>query len=163
MSRLEAKRGPILKLVGAEEAPAAPREDRGARRDERDARRAVARENRSASTLSTYDARWILAVDAAASMLGERAAILPNKARKRLLAKADGLGLRPFDANLVIAVVQDAQREGRALSRETQERLMLVRPADPGRVASPGSKFVLALILAAVLIQAWAVWFFNHR
>ena len=40
---------------------------------------------------------------------------------------------------------------------------MLVRPADPGRVASPGSKFVLALILAAVLIQAWAVWFFNHR
>ena len=85
-------------------------------------------------------ARWILAVDAAASMLGERAAILPNKARKRLLAKADGLGLRPFDANLVIAVVQDAQREGRALSRETQERLMLVRPADPGRVASPGSR-----------------------
>mgnify|MGYP000893575901 CR=1 FL=1 len=161
MSRLEAKRAPILRLVGGQEPPATPAE---ATRPghARDARRAVARENQLAATISTYDARWIFAVDIASSLVGGRSALLPAKTRKRLLARAAALGMRPFDANLVIAVVQDAQREGRALSRDTQERLLLIRPADPDLAASPGTKFVIALILAAVLMQAWAVWFFNH-
>ena len=160
MSRLDAQRGPVLKLVGEAEAVRAPS---GARPAEgRQGRRAVARENQLASTISVYDARWIFAVDIAASLVGGRAAVLPAKARKRLLARAAGMGMRPFDANLVIAVVQDAQREGRALSRDTQERLLLVRPADPELASSPGTKFVIALILAAVFLQAWGVWFFNH-
>jgi hypothetical protein len=121
----------------------------------------VALENRSAAGIPPHDARWIFAVDTAASLEGGRAALLPAKSRKRLLARATALGLRPFDANLVIAVVQDAQRDGRALSRQTQERLLLVRPADPVQ-DSAGTRFVVALILAAVFIQAWAVWFFNH-
>lgn len=173
MLRRDPQAGPILRLVGDEADTAPPRPPASGPRSrpgparptlpqpDHAARRAVARENQLAATVSPHDARWIFAVDTAASLEGGRAALLPAKSRQRLLARATSLGLRPFDANLVIAVVQDAQRDGRALSRQTQERLLLVRPADPVQDAA-GTRFVVALILAAVFIQAWAVWFFNH-
>lgn len=43
---------------------------------------------------------------------GGRAAILPPSARAELLTSAERLGLRPFDAALLIAVVQDRLRRG---------------------------------------------------
>lgn len=167
MSRNHANPGPILRLVYADGTPPAtvrtppPRASRPPTTHEvENARRAVAAvvaENRLAASLSTHDARWHLAVDVAAAMVGGRSAILPVEARERILAKARRIGLRPFDANLVIAVVQDAQREGRALSRETQERLTLVRPADPALIADPGRRFIAALILGAILLLAMGV------
>jgi len=43
---------------------------------------------------------------------GDRTAILAPNDRAELLAAADSLGLRPFDAALLIAVVQDRVRRG---------------------------------------------------
>lgn len=83
--------------------------------------------------------------------------LTPEK-RRRLLARAGDLGLRPFDANLVLAVVQDAAMEGRSLSPETQTRLLMVRPADPALLSSHGRKFVAALILAAAMMMGVVVW-----
>ena len=153
MSRSTRQVGPVLRLVGGDEPTSMPTP-----REASETRRDVARENRLASTLSPQDARWRLAVDAASSLEGGRAAMLTPERRKRLLARANVLGLRPFDANLVIAVVQDAAMEGRALSPETQSRLLMVRPADPAILAAAGRKFVAALILAAGIMMAVVVW-----
>lgn len=46
------------------------------------------------------------------SIEGGRAAILRPERRHDLMTRAHTLGLRPFDANLVIAVVQEAARRG---------------------------------------------------
>lgn len=169
MTRSHANSGPVLRLVRPDGDPPHPTDPAHSTRAplstpvrkhpaDDAARRAVALETRLAGSLSTHDARWIFAVAVASSLVGGRSAMLPVDARKRLLSRADGMGLRPFDANLVIAVVQDAQREGRALSRETQERLTLVRPADPDRIASPGRYFIASLILSAVMMLALAAW-----
>lgn len=89
--------------------------------------------------------------------------MLTPERRRKLLVRADELGLRAFDANLVIAVVQDAQTEGRALTPETQARLLLVRPADPARLGRAGQKFIAALILAAIFLFALGVFALRIR
>jgi hypothetical protein len=153
MSQSPRQIGPVLRLVGDDEPKAMPTP-----REASEGRRGVARENRLASTLSPHDARWRLAVDVAGSLEGGRAAMLTPEKRRRLLARAGDLGLRPFDANLVLAVVQDAAMEGRSLSPETQTRLLMVRPADPALLSSHGRKFVAALILAAAMMMGVVVW-----
>lgn len=91
----------------------------------------VATENQAAAGLSALDPRWIFAVQVAKNIEGGRAAILIPERRHKLLIIATSLGLRPFDANLVIAVVQDGARSGEgSLSNEAEDRLKLIRPAD---------------------------------
>ena len=53
-----------------------------------------------------------------------------------LSARQSGLGLRPFDASLIIAIAQDHTRTGRSLG-EAEKTLRLVRPphADVDHVA----------------------------
>jgi hypothetical protein len=76
------------------------------------------------------DARWILARHAAGQLQGDRAAILPPARRRDLVDLGTRLGLRPFDCNLVLAIVQDAAREGHGLvGVESQSRLSMIRPA----------------------------------
>ncbi|MCC7387510.1 MAG: hypothetical protein IT431_01950, partial [Phycisphaerales bacterium] len=97
-------------------------------RADRSAHRAweVSAENQAASALSTFDARWVLAVRASEAVEGGRAAVIRPEARQRLVSTARTMGLRPFDANLVLAIVQDAAREGRtARDLETIDSLML--------------------------------------
>lgn len=72
----------------------------------------VERENRSAAGLSAADARALLGEATAAALDGGRAAILSPERRRRLVAIGERLGVRAFDANLVIAVVQDRVRRG---------------------------------------------------
>ena len=72
----------------------------------------VERENRSAAGLSAVDARALLGEATAAALDGGRAAILSPERRRRLVAIGERLGVRAFDANLVIAVVQDRVRRG---------------------------------------------------
>ena len=91
----------------------------------------MTRENLASAALSVSDARWAFAVRVASSVEGNRAGILRPAIRQRLVHQASHLGLRPFDANLVIAIVQDAARTGSPLSAEVAERLKLVRnPAE---------------------------------
>lgn len=138
---------PFLRLVSATES------GRAAVSTARD-RQNVAQANRESSKIGSVDARWIFATQVAASLEGGRTGILRPDRRRELVVKADQLGLRSFDANLVIAIVQDAAREGRALSPEAQDRLTLVRPVSDGGAGSMAGPLLLAaatLALIAVL------------
>jgi hypothetical protein len=59
----------------------------------------------------TADPRWVLAVRTAEALEG---AILPPEKRERLIRLGRVMGLSPFDAALVIAIVQDQARRGYA-------------------------------------------------
>lgn len=142
-----AQNRPTLRLVGDQPEPA-PRRSRAD----------VARENTLAAGLSPLDARWLFAVNVASAIEGGKAAVLPPEKRQRLVASAVQLGLRPFDANLVIAVVQEAAREGVPLSRETQERLVFVRPTSTEDPSDIWIRLVIALTLAGLLLFLAADW-----
>jgi hypothetical protein len=87
---------------GAERIPSA--RDRAAER--------IARENQSAASLGALDPRWMLAVQTVREIQGGRAAVITPEGRRRLLLVGNRLGLRSFDTNLVIAIVQDGARCG---------------------------------------------------
>lgn len=111
---------------------------------------AISAENHAAANLSAVDARWVLAVQVARTLEGGKAAALPPERRSRLVATAVDMGLRPFDANLVIAIVQDGVRNGEGgLTREVEGRLTLV-PAPRTDSAVPGPLALAATILLAL-------------
>ncbi len=114
-------------------------------------RRGVAQANRESSQISPVDARWIFATRVASALEGGRTGLLRPERRRELVVKADELGLRAFDANLVIAIVQDAAREGRSLSPAAQQRLTLVRPAWEGKGESVAGPLLLAATTLAVI------------
>lgn len=95
------------------------------------------------------DARWVFAARVAESLEGYSAAVLSPEKRDALLRLSQVLGLRPFDANLIIAIVQDSVRCGLdPLSQSTADRLAMV--ATPNRArpqANPWSR---------VMMVAWA-------
>lgn len=79
---------------------------------------------------------------------GGRAAMLSPEKRKRLISDAGALGIRPFDANLVIAIVQDQARMGLApKGSDFHARLSLVR--EPGPRTMP--TWLVAMICSAIL------------
>ncbi|MGE3109929.1 MAG: hypothetical protein AB7G11_03955 [Phycisphaerales bacterium] len=97
------------------------------------ARARIAAENESASELRADDARWMLARSVAGMLEGAAggnqpaAARLRPERRRRVHELATRLGLRAFDANLIIAVVQDAaMSDNDSLSRGCRRRLTLV-------------------------------------
>lgn len=104
-----------LRLVGRDEPRVLARHagpERPVGPPERAARRDIARENHSAAAMPAGDPRLDFATVVKSSLEGGRAAILRPERRRDLMTRADALGLRPFDANLVIAVVQEAARRG---------------------------------------------------
>lgn len=113
-------------------------------------RREAAQETRAASMLSPEDARSIFAAAVKAELEGGRAAILRPERRRALVAAATGIGLRLFDANLVIAVVQDAARQARP-HPERDSRLGLIHAARPRTGARWALPVIAALVLALVL------------
>lgn len=134
-----------LSLVGRVEEPAA---------DLRTARRAVAAENHASRMVGPDDARWLLAQDAQRQMEGGRAAIIRPEVRRRLVSSAKGAGLRPFDANLVIAIAQDAARRG----EQVGPSLALVGGARRERLR-PLALLALSVGLGAGLLLALLAWF----
>lgn len=169
------------------DAPPSPRADRpfardagssthGQRRDSRvssASRASVGAENRAATTLTPDDARMITAKLAAEAIEGGRAAIIRPEVRRRLVATATGMGLRPFDANLVIAIVQDDARTGAgsgglasrvraSISRDASSRIALVRPGHRAPTAkreiAPLALVLGAAALGLVVAFAFALW-----
>ncbi len=116
----------------------------------------VARENREAAAMLADDARWMLAQSVAANLEHGRAAVLPPEKRRRLVTHAHNLGLRPFDANMVIAMVQDHARSGNAaLDRDLASRLSLVGDASgAGRGTRIEGGPTWRMLIAAVLLAA---------
>ena len=118
--------------------------------------------------LEPTDPRWVLAVRVAYMIQGGRAAILRPADRRHLHRLASYMGIKPFDANLVIAIVQDAARSGDAssarvrLGPEVADRLVMLRVTErPARTERPTSPFALLLAssgVAAVLAAAAIRW-----
>ncbi len=120
-------------------------------------RRAVARENRDASTLHPDDVRAVFAARVARALDGGHAAILRPERRRELVAAGVDLGMREFDTHLVIAVVQDAARRGEdSQAPGVQSRVSLV--GRPESRASPATLAGIAMGLAAVLTAALIAW-----
>ena len=124
--------------------------------------RRIAVENRTAARavndLTESDARWILAARAADAM-GSGGLLGPEQ-RDRLLRTATRMGLRSFDANLVLAIVQDAARRGESpLSRASAERLTHVGRAEPRDSRGPiGSSAIAVFVLASVVFWLLVYW-----
>lgn len=128
----------------------------------RHARREVALENHLASRqeFDPTDPRWVLALKAAESIEGGRAAVLPPEKRARLLALGTRLGLRPFDSHLVLAIVQDGARSGEgAVGPQPTRRLALLRRPDQGLDAlGIAARFAVAALLATAMAAAAVAW-----
>ena len=103
-----------------------------------------------APALAATDPRWVLAARTAMQLQGGQAAILAPDQRRRLVTMAQRLGLRPFDAGLVIAIVQDAARRGLdPLGAQTEGSLGLVHEGHPR-----GGEREIMLLLASALLGA---------
>ncbi len=74
--------------------------------------RAVAEANRLASAMTVDQTRDVFASRVAESLEGGRSAILRPERRSTLVDLATRMGIRAFDAHLVIALTQDAARRG---------------------------------------------------
>lgn len=77
-----------------------------------------------AQAIDPADPRWVLAMQTHARLQG---ATLPPERRDELLRNGRKLGLRAFEANLVIAIVQDQARAGGSAPHAVP-MLSLVRP-----------------------------------
>jgi hypothetical protein len=112
-------------------------------------RRAVALENRLAGDLPDTEPYEELARRTIDPIQGGRAAVLPPEVRRRLVAGAVRSGMRPFEAHLVLAAVQDAARHGE------------VRPTGRGESAAASrrserlaQRVMLVVVLVVVLALA---------
>jgi hypothetical protein len=142
---------PALKLVHSGMAPGV------ARLPDRSFAGRIREENLAA--VAAVDPRWVLAVRAAGLIEGGRAALLSQEGRHRLHTLASRLQLRPFDAALVIAIVQDAARAGEdPLGRQAQSRLSLVGAGANVREPSPAVLMLVSAVLAALFLATMAWW-----
>lgn len=115
--------------------------------------RRIATENVAAARnddLDPCDPRWVLAARVQSQLEG---ATLPPEGRRLVMKLADQLGLRPFDANVIIALVQDRARRGETV-QDTVDSLRMVNP--PQRGATRSSDLVRWITaLAAGIIATW--------
>ena len=126
------------------------------------ARREVAAENRLAASrtdLDPTDPRWVLAVRAYSQLQGSA---LPYDGRRRLLQTARALGVRPFDANVIIAIVQDHARRGSRLDDASGTLALLPKPERGVRAGAPGGHLLrwasaLACAMAGTAFLVWWV------
>jgi hypothetical protein len=110
-------------------------------------------------TLAAQDPRWVFAVRVSARLQGGAAAILAPEDREILVGLARRLGLRPFDASLIIAVVQDAARSGLdPLGVATEDGVSMIRPASAGEALSVRGVMVWSVVLAAAMFAGMVMW-----
>jgi hypothetical protein len=130
--------------------------------DDDRARFNVARENRQAATqldLDPTDPRWVLAVRTASQIEG---GVLTPERRERVMRTADQLGVRPFDAGIIIAMVQDRVRRGGGLGDLPPQLGLLSNPVrPPRRLRLPAwARFAIALVVATginLLLIRWLI------
>jgi hypothetical protein len=121
--------------------------------------------------IAPTDPRWLFAARVAGAVEGGRAGIIRPENRDRLMRIARLLGLRAFDASLVIAMVQDTARRGEAiqghppLTQGLAERLTAVpevtaagRPPPPRLAVPILQRLAGAAIIAAAMVSAAILW-----
>jgi hypothetical protein len=118
-----------------------------------------------AEQLAPTDARWVLATRVRESLQGGSAGVLPPEQRARLVGIGQRLGLRAFDINLIIAIVQDHARFGREPQTELVARLTMIPGATrTSEYATPSAGtwwaawMIAALLLAGVFLAASVTW-----
>jgi hypothetical protein len=118
-------------------------------------RRAIESENHAAAALPPMTVQALFAANVRQSLEAGPSALLPFDRRRRLLVAATKLGVRPFDANLIIALVQDqARRDHESDSIPIIEHL---RPA-PAAGKNPVVPLAVALLLGLVMGLLVALW-----
>ncbi|MEY4823032.1 MAG: hypothetical protein RLY72_2684 [Planctomycetota bacterium] len=96
----------------------------------------LARESAREPDFDPNDARWRLATETQQALQG---AVLAYEDRRALLALAHRLGIRAFDANLILAIVQDRARRGESLQSAAPTIAVLPRPTAAASSAMPSS------------------------
>lgn len=138
-----------LRLVGADD-PSALESMR--------ASQAVARENTAASRnehLDPTDPRWIIAAKTHAQLQGSA---LTLERRQRVLRLAHRLGVRPFEANVIIAIVQDQARQGAMLADATPTLKLLRDPRKDRNSKNRAWARWLWAIATAALANILLIW-----
>lgn len=119
------------------------------------ARQRVVAENQAAADagIDATDPRWILAARVQSQLEG---ATLPPEGRARVMKAAAHLGLRPFDANVIIALVQDRARRGETVQGAAEVLKMVPEVVRRDEDAGLGwARWGIAL--AAGLVGAWVL------
>ena len=88
--------------------------------------------------------------------------LVSANARAQIMEEADTLGIRPFDASMMIALAQDRARRGE--SNRNIPSLLQARPADPGEATiaahRPDAMSWIAVATSGLLIAGLvAMWF----
>jgi len=120
------------------------------------AEEAVARENRFAAA-TPFDAHGVLAARTVEQLQGD---VLTPERRQQLSRLAGRIGVRPFDANLVIAVVQDRARRGESID-DLRPALRILEQANDAAADDAGRwwlRTLLALAAASIIVYALARW-----
>lgn len=124
------------------------------------ARLAIADENSSASAINADEARRLLAVRVAECLEGGRAAILTPMRRRRVMRLAHMMGVRDFDAHLVIAIVQDGAHRGETPDTATEDARLDLFSSSLPESRTPHTRLAAAGALGAGVLAALLVWFF---
>jgi len=107
----------------------------------------------------TFNPAQAFAALAAARIEGGRAAILRPEARRGLMRAATAAGLRPFDATLIIAMVQDRARRGEPLAEAPADpRLTAVKLPTPQLPVATLASAAVTLALAASIFTLAITW-----
>ena len=114
------------------------------------------RENQAAASnpsLEPTDPRWVLAARTHTQLQGTT---LTPERRQRLLRIADLLGVRPFEANVIMAIVQDHARQGLPLGEAQATLALLTRPRRSRR--AHWFQWLAALAFAVVVTAILIAW-----
>ncbi|HYE02633.1 MAG TPA: hypothetical protein VD963_05295 [Phycisphaerales bacterium] len=143
-----------LRLVRASPATPARSQHRAAAQ--------VARQNARSAGPGDDDVRAIFAARVGARLQGGRAAVLTPERRAELMTSARQLGLRRFDASLVIAIAQDAARRGQPAQRHPTLALVgLPAPRGSRRPETEAGALLRRLLISALVavpVFAGLVW-----
>lgn len=122
------------------------------------ASQAVARENAAASRnmhLDPTDPRWVVAATTHAKLQGST---LTQQRRQHVLKLAHRLGVRPFEANVIIAIVQDQARQGAMLADAAPTLKLLRDPREDRKLKNTGWSRWLWAIATAVMANTLLIW-----
>ena len=122
----------------------------------------VAGENRAANrnlSLDPTDPRWVLAARAYSQLEGTT---LVFERRQRVMRLATQLGMRPFEANIIIAIVQDLARRGADLSEATGTIALLPKPSVTRVPTQPWVRWIAA-VATALIANVWLIWWLTAR
>ena len=109
----------------------------------------LARESAREPDFDPNDARWRLATETQQALQG---AVLAYEDRRALLALAHRMGIRAFDANLILAIVQDRARRGESLQSAAPTIAVLPGPTAAASSAMPSSIAPSSVTLPSVTL-----------